>query len=142
MNITVLTAFLSPFLPFLLKLGEKATEGAAEKFGEDAWNKAKAIWEKLRPKVEAKEAAKEAATDVANDPEDEDSQAALRRQLKKLLEQDKELENAIGQIMQEKAANGTPGAQVIQNVTGIKNQTLGQMYGGMNIGNIEGNLKK
>lgn len=142
MDIAVLTAFLSPFLPSLLKLGEKAAEGAAAKFGEDGWNKAKAIWEKLHPKVEAKEAAKEAATDVANDPEDEDSQAALRKQLKKLLDQDKELEKVIAQIMQENAIDGTPGAQVIQNVTGTKNQVLGQMSGGMNIGNIEGNLTK
>jgi hypothetical protein len=39
-EIATLTAFISPFLPFLLKLGkkaaEKATETAAGKFGEAA----------------------------------------------------------------------------------------------------------
>ena len=54
MDIALLTKFLSPFLPFLMKLGEKASEKAAEKFGEDAWNKAKAIWAKLQFEVEAK----------------------------------------------------------------------------------------
>jgi hypothetical protein len=65
MEIVTLTAFITPFLPFLLKLGgkaaEKATETAAGKFGEAAWIKAQAVWEKLSPKVEGKEAAKEAA---------------------------------------------------------------------------------
>jgi hypothetical protein len=55
LEIVTLTAFISPFLPFLLKLGEKAaekaTDTAAEKFGEAAWCKAQAIWEKLSPKV-------------------------------------------------------------------------------------------
>jgi hypothetical protein len=51
MEIATLTAFISPFLPCLLKLGgkaaEKATESAAGKFGEASWSKAQAVWEKL-----------------------------------------------------------------------------------------------
>ncbi len=98
MEIATLTAFLTPFLPSLLgKAVEKATESASGKFGEVAFAKAQAVWAKLSPKVEAKEAAKEAVIDVANSPEDEDSQAALRKQLKKLLEQDEELFKANGQ---------------------------------------------
>jgi hypothetical protein len=62
MEIITLTAFLSPFLPTLLRLVgkavDKATESAAGKFGEAAFAKAQAIWGKLGPKVEAKEAAK------------------------------------------------------------------------------------
>ena len=107
MEIAVLAAFISPFLPFLLKLGEKAaekaTESAAGKFGEAAWGKAQAVWGKLSPKVEAKESAKEAATDVASNPEDEDLQAAFRVQLKKLLEQDDALGRAISTILQEES---------------------------------------
>ena len=86
MDITALTTFLTPFLPFLLKLGQGATESAASKFGEAAWQKAQTMWTALSPKVDAKETAKEAATDVANNPEDEDYQAVLRVQLKKLLQ--------------------------------------------------------
>jgi hypothetical protein len=144
MEIATLIAFISPFLPFLLKLGgkaaEKATESAAGKFGEAAWTKAQAVWAKLSPKVEAKEAAKEAAIDVANSPKDEDSQTALRVQLKKLLEQDEELMKAIEQILQEDAPDGTPGTQIVQNVTGDRNQVIGQMTGGKAIGNITGNV--
>lgn len=49
------------------------------------------MWEKLHSKVEAKEA----ATDLAATPEDEDLQTALRVQLKKLLESDAALAEAI-----------------------------------------------
>jgi hypothetical protein len=140
MEIVTLTAFLSPFLPSLLNLGgkavEKATESASGKFGEAAFAKAQTIWAKLSPKVEAKEAAKEAAIDVANSPEDEDMQAALRVQLKKLLEQDEELMKAIEQILAADAPNGTSGTQIVQNVTGDRNQVIGQVNGGNVFGNI------
>jgi uncharacterized protein YqcC (DUF446 family) len=144
MEIATLVAFLSPFLPFLLKLGgkaaEKATESAAGKFGEASWVKAQVIWEKLSPKVEAKESAKEAAVDVANVPEDEDLQAVLRVQLKKLLEQDEDLAKAITQILQADGSDGTPGTQIVQNVTGDHNQVIGQVNGGQVFGNVEGNV--
>ncbi len=144
MEIATLTAFRSPFLPTLLKLGgkaiEKATESASGKFGEAAFNKAEAVWVKLSPKVEAKESAKEAAIDVANSPEDEDLKAVLRVQLKKLLEQDEELMKAIEQILQADAPDGTPGIQIVQNVTGNQNQVIGQVTGGNVFGNITGDV--
>jgi hypothetical protein len=144
MDIAILTAFLSPYLPILLKLGgkavEKATESASGKFGEAAFAKAQAVWAKLSPKVEAKEAAKEAAIDLANSPEDEDAQASLRVQLKKLLEQDEELFKAIAQILQADAPDGTPGTQIVQNVTGDRNQVIGQVTGGKVFGNITGDV--
>ena len=144
MDIVTLTAFISPFLPFLLKLGEKATEKATDtaagKFGEAAWSKAQAVWEKLSPKVEAKEAAKEAVTDVANHPEEEDLQVALRVQLKKLLEHDEGLVKAITKILQQDAADGTSGTQIVQTVTGNQNQVIGQVSGGQVFGNITGTV--
>jgi hypothetical protein len=144
MDIVTLTAFITPFLPFLLKLGgkaaEKATETAAGKFGEAAWNKAQAVWGKLSPKVYAKESAKEAAVDVANAPEDADFQVVLKIQLKKLLDQDEALANAIAQILQADGSDGTPGTQIVQNVKGDRNQVIGQVTGGQVFGNVEGNL--
>jgi predicted negative regulator of RcsB-dependent stress response len=144
MEIATLTAFISPFLPFLLKLGSKAIDKASEsmgsKFGEAAFGKAQAVWGKLSPQVEAKESLKEAATDVANNPEDEDLQVVLRVQLKKLLEQDEELGKAIEQILEADAPDGTSGTQIVQNVTGDRNFTIGQMTGGKAIGNITGDV--
>jgi hypothetical protein len=70
-----------------------------------------------------------------NSPDDEDSLAALRVQLKKLLEQDEELMKAIAQILAEDAPDGTSGTKIVQNVTGNQNQVIGQV-----IGNITGNV--
>ncbi|MEH2241108.1 hypothetical protein [Nostoc sp.] len=110
MDIALLVKLLAPCLPFLLNVGNKAVEGASKKVGEDVWIKAKAIWDKLHPKVEAKEAAKEAATDVAQKPEDEDLQASLRVQLKKILEADTALAEEIAQILQ--ASLDKPGDKI------------------------------
>lgn len=103
MDISLLVKILAPCLPFLVTLGNKTAEGASQKVGEDIWNKAKAIWGKLQPKVKAKEAAQEAVGDVANNPEDEDYQVALRVQLKKILSADPELAAEITQILEESA---------------------------------------
>ncbi|MEI1376939.1 hypothetical protein PQG02_00900 [Nostoc sp. UHCC 0926] len=107
MDIALLVKFLAPCLPFLLNVGNKAVEGASQKVGEDVWNKAKAIWAKLHPKVEAKEAAKEAATDVAQKPEDEDLQTSLRVQLKKILEADTALAEEIAKIWEKTSSNNS-----------------------------------
>ncbi|QLE55891.1 hypothetical protein [Nostoc sp. TCL26-01] len=100
MDIVLLVKFLAPCLPFLVNVGNKAVEGASQKIGEDVWDKAKAIWTKLHSSVEGKEAAKEAAVDVAKNPDDEDLQASLRVQLKKILETDTALATEITQIWQ------------------------------------------
>jgi hypothetical protein len=83
-----LTAFLAPFLPYLLKTSEKAIEEVGKQLGTDAWRRAKVLWTKLRTTMETNPAAQEAAQDVANAPEDADAQAALRLQLRKLLARD------------------------------------------------------
>ncbi len=87
--ISTVIGFLSPALPYLVKLGEKTVEETAPKLiGQAAWDKAKDLWEKIRPKVEAKAAGQEAIQNVVAMPDDVDAQAALRVQLKKLLLED------------------------------------------------------
>ncbi|MBC1217077.1 hypothetical protein GNE08_23000 [Trichormus variabilis ARAD] len=105
MDIASIVTFLAPYLPSLLNVGSKVAEGAYQQAGADGWDKAKAIWGKLQPKVEAKEAAKEAAADVAQKPEDEDLQASLRVQLKKILDADTTLAEEIAQILQATKSN-------------------------------------
>ncbi len=98
--------FLTPFLPYLLKVGEKAAEEAGKKLGGDAWERAKTLWGKLRPGVEAKPAAKEAAQDAAAAPDDADARAALRHQLKKLLAEDPTLAADLTRLWEEAQAAG------------------------------------
>ncbi|MBK9234102.1 MAG: hypothetical protein IPO15_25500 [Anaerolineae bacterium] len=116
--------FLSPFLPYLLKAGEKAAEEAGKKLGGDAWERAKGLWSRLRPKVEAKPAAQEAVADAVTEPENEDAQATLRQQLRKLLAEDDDLAREIGQQWAAAQAAGVTiiasgdRAVAAQNITG------------------------
>ncbi len=97
-------ALLTPFLPYLLKAGERAAEETGKKLGGDAWEKAKALWGKLRAKVETRPAAQEAVQDVADHPDDEDAQAALRLQLRKILAEDEALAAEVARLWQETEA--------------------------------------
>ncbi|MEM9152674.1 MAG: hypothetical protein AAGB19_19760, partial [Cyanobacteria bacterium P01_F01_bin.3] len=118
MEITTLTTFLAPFLPYLLNPGKGTAETATNKLGEASWQKAQVVWAVLKPKVDAKESAKEAAMDVAKNPEDEDSQTVLRVQLKKLLASDAALANQLASLLQTDRVNRVPTTQITQNVTG------------------------
>ena len=111
MDVTILantlTRLLGPFLPSLLQAGEKAAESAANQFGTEAWEQAKAVWAKLGSKIAAKPAAQEAAQDVAQTPEDPDAQAALRQQLKKLLNDDLSFAAELGHLLESASPNST-----------------------------------
>lgn len=101
-----LTAFLAPLLPALLNIGGRVAQETVEAVGEDAVDLGRRIWDKLRGRVEAKPAATEAVDDVAERPDDEDRQAALRVQLRKLLEEDPELAAELGRLWEEGKASG------------------------------------
>ncbi len=133
MNFAVLASFLAPFLPSLFSLGTKAAESAAEKFGEDAWEKAKSLWFKLRPKVEAKPLAQGAAQELAQNPEDEDAREALTKQLQKILEADPALAAEITRLLEDSSETVHKVVNVTQSVKGDRNITFGQSDGTVNI---------
>src|SRR4051794_12547714 len=95
----LLMTFLAPFLPFLLGKGEDVADAAIDRLGAAGWERAKALWAKLRPKVEGKEAAREAAHDIAAEPNDELARAAFQLQLRKLLHDDPELARGLADIV-------------------------------------------
>ena len=99
-------AFLIPALPYLVKAGEKAVEEVGKKIGGDAMEYAKRLWARLRPKAEAKPALQEAINDAAAAPEDEDAQAQLRLQLKKLLADDEQLAKDLQAVLTEAKQSG------------------------------------
>jgi hypothetical protein len=100
-----LVQFLAPFLPYLVKglklAGQEAAKALGEKAGEQGFEQAKTLWDKLRPKVEARPAALEAAQDAATHPDDEDALAALRLQLKKLLAEDDSLAQELARLLEQ-----------------------------------------
>jgi hypothetical protein len=79
-----LVEVLAPFLPFLVHMGQEAAEQAGRQLSADAWDDAKALWDRLAGRLEERPAAAEAVQDVTEAPEDEDARAALRLQLRKL----------------------------------------------------------
>jgi hypothetical protein len=62
---------------------------------------AQELWERLRPGVEAKPAAKEAVQDLAASPDDQDAQAALRVQVRKLLTDEPALAEELTRLLGE-----------------------------------------
>lgn len=136
MDVTALTALLSPCLPFLMK----AAESASSKIGTDAWETAKKIWENLRPKLEAKDDVRVAAEQVAAKPESEARKAVFQEELKTLLKENPDLAEAITQIMTESSSGSALGLQINQAVTGDENQIIGQASGGKVFGSVTGNV--
>lgn len=121
MDVTSLARELTPYvvmaLPYLTKTGEKAAEVVTEKLTEAGWEKIKAIWQRMRSKIEAKPTALEAVQDALQSPDNQDVQAALRRQLQKLLEGDASLAGEVAQLWMEAKAVGI-------NVTGNRNVAI------------------
>lgn len=73
---------------------------AGKKMREEAVGILKQLWSRLRPKVEARPAAAEAVQDAARAPEDADAQAALRLQLRKILEADSSLAAEVAKLLE------------------------------------------
>lgn len=100
------TTALVPFLPYLLKAGDKAAEETGKLVAGQSWEWGKSLWTKLKPKLEPKPAALEAAQDVAHMPDNADAQGALRLQLYKLLTEDQSLAEEVNRWLDQGKAAG------------------------------------
>jgi hypothetical protein len=76
--------FLAPFLPYLLKAGEKAAEEAGRKLGAAAWEQAQALWARLRRKKNVEQV----AHTVAALPDNQALREALREEIARALAED------------------------------------------------------
>jgi len=139
----MVTSLLIPATPYLLKGGEQALGEASKKIGTDTWEWAKTIWMKLlshsKSKPNGEGTATEilkAATEVANDLSDEDAQAALRFQIKKLLMNDPELTLEIEKVFDKIKASS---AQTTTRIGGIDISSGANVS---NSGNIVGGNQK
>lgn len=119
MEITALVQTIGPWLaasaPYLIKLRDIAGEEAVKevvkeavtKVGSSVWDSAQAVWKKLSgSSADAKTDVTKALQDVAALPGDEDTHAALRVQLKKLLSEDSPLKEALSQMVTEIEQSG------------------------------------
>jgi hypothetical protein len=113
MDVSLLTAFLAPFVPLFLKAGEAAASEVGSGIGQDALSYARRLWDRLWPSLEENPAALEAARDVADRPKDDDRVTALKVQLEKLLEADGVLAADVARLFAE-----ADDAKVVVTVTG------------------------
>lgn len=133
----ILTAFLTPFLPSLLRFGQPISEEAGKalgnKLGEGTWEKAKELWKRLYPSVESKPLAMVAAQELAKNEDNTDARDLFVAQLKKLLQENSVLSREIEELLQEKTEVVSKIVKINQNVTGNKNIVIGQSDGKINI---------
>ena len=90
---------LTPFLPLLVKVGEGAADEAGRGLARGGGAAARSIWRLLRPHLAARAAARSAVADAAARPQDPDAQAALRLQVRKLLEDDPDLAGRLSRVL-------------------------------------------
>ncbi len=121
--------FLIPLLPFLSKAGETMAEEAGKNLVGAAWDKAKSMWARLKPKVDANPAALAVVKRAENKPDDGRVKGALELELEEMLSGDGEFAKQIAELLEEaKAAGG-----IKQNVTGNRNVTIGGSVSGSTI---------
>lgn len=105
MDVTTIAAFLSPLLPYLIKSSEETAKEIGKKFGDEVWERAKALWVKLWPKIESEPVTKSFIQNIASDleknPTDEAAKSALLYQLKTLINNDSALEKEIKYLWEE-----------------------------------------
>ena len=103
MDIVWLVGLLTPYLPFLMGLGQKAMEKGSEKLGEKG---AEEIWNKLSPQIKTDPGVLAVAKDVAINPDNEMAKTTLAYHLQKILDApgNAVLKAEIAQILEEAPA--------------------------------------
>jgi len=97
-----IAAFLMPLLPYLLKVGDKAAEEVGKKIGGEGWERAKALWGKLRHKKNVEQVAQT----VAALPDNQALREALREEIARALQEDGALREEIARLWGEAEAAG------------------------------------
>ena len=118
MDPAALTTYLAAFLPALM-------QSVADQTGTAAFEHARRLWARLRPKVAESPAAEQAAERVAEAPDDARWRTALELQLEELLAQNPELAKELAALWADAEAAGavsvvvgTRGVGVGGNVSG------------------------
>jgi len=105
---TTTVAAVGPALPYLLKVGESIAEEATKALGKGAWDCAKAVWDRLRPKLNGH--AQKVAEKLAAAPDDEDVRGALRMELRDILAADQKLTDDLRALLK---GAGRPNLSVV-----------------------------
>lgn len=118
-----LIVFLAPFLPYLLRVGERAAEEAGKKIGGEAWERAKALWDRLGRKERVRKAA-EAAAALPDNPA---VQQGMEVEVARALQEDEALRREVAQVWEAAKAAG-----VVVSAVGDRSVAIG--------GNVSGSV--
>jgi len=97
-----IAAFLMPLLPYLLKVGDKAAEEVGKKIGGEGWERAKALWGKLRHKKNVEQVAQT----VAALPDNQALREALREEIARALAEDDSLAQELARLLPQSGPAG------------------------------------
>jgi hypothetical protein len=118
--------------PYLSELAKGALDKAKDVAGSEAVAHAREVFEAVRSQFTGNAAAEEAITDLQKAPEDEDSQAAVRVQVKKQLESDEAFAGKLAGLLK-KADSAGAGAVFNTNISGDVEKLV-------QIGTVQGNV--
>jgi hypothetical protein len=103
---TQLVQFLAPFLPYLLEgaklIEQEAAKKLGEKAGEQGFEQAKALWEKLRRKKNVEQVAQT----VAALPDNQALREALREEIARALAEDEALAQELVRLLPQSGPAG------------------------------------
>lgn len=116
-------SFLTPFLPYLRKAGQKAGEAAIEEFGKDSWERAKSLWARLDAKPAAKKPVEDYAAALLK------AQQELSERLARHIADDDALRTALEQTLP---------STVITSTVRVRNVLAGGEVTGVNMDVAEG----
>jgi hypothetical protein len=98
MDVATFVAFLAPLIPYLVKGGEGAAEAVGKHIGSSVWEKARSMWEAIRPKVTSTPGLQDVISDVEQNPADEAARGALIYHLGKLFKADPALKATVERL--------------------------------------------
>jgi len=103
---TQLVQLLAPYLPYLLKglklAGQEAAKALGEKAGEQGFEQAKALWDKLRHKKNVEQVAQT----VAALPDNQALREALREEIARALAEDESLAQELVRLLEQSRPSG------------------------------------
>ena len=134
----IASAAITILVPYLQSLGtdfaKEAIESIGSKAGETAWGKAEKLYGFIKGKFSSNSNIDEVIKELEKTPNDEDTQATLRRSLKKEMESDKTFADELRTLVEEISSAKT---DVVFNSTFLEKvgtvvQT-GNVHGGIHI---------
>lgn len=120
----IAAAAVALLTPYLVKAGE----AVAKKAGETVWDKASELYQVLRTRFRGDPIKESALTDLQQMPEDGDTQASLRKELKKVMQDDPRFAEQLLSILKEAGQTET-GATIISMAAGDYANQIGVVQG-------------